>query len=105
MKENDVKKALHECVDGISCRDCLYDKKGCKQLFKDMLELLNSKDEEIEKLKEKDIPQKPIPIVDTRMKNRIISYKCPNCESSDLGNNEYRFDRCEYCGQALEWGE
>ena len=51
---------------------------------------------------EKQIPKKPIPIR-TEYDNRIITYGCPNCKHQDLGNNEYKFDRCEVCGQALDW--
>ena len=55
---------------------------------------------------EKQIPKKAIPIFDNRCDTtRVISYMCPTCETMDLGNNEYRFNCCEECGQKLEWGE
>ena len=53
---------------------------------------------------EKQIAKKPIPLIG-RYTRRIISFMCPNsdCNAEDLGNNEYRFDVCECCGQALDW--
>ena len=53
---------------------------------------------------DKQILQKPLPVRDLRS-CRIISFRCPNCQSDFLGQNEYRLDRCEYCGQALDWSE
>ena len=53
---------------------------------------------------EKQIPKKPLPVREVRS-GRIISFTCPNCNHTDLGNNEYRFCCCECCGQALDWGE
>lgn len=53
---------------------------------------------------EKQIPKKPLPIRDVRS-GRIVSFTCPNCNHTDLGNNEYRFNCCEDCGQALDWSD
>ena len=53
---------------------------------------------------EKQIPKKPIPQKDKIM-GHIVSFTCPNCGGEDLGNNEYRFECCENCGQALDWGD
>jgi hypothetical protein len=55
---------------------------------------------------EKQIPKRAIPIRANRGNDkRIISYKCPNCDNDCLGNNEYHFNCCEDCGQAIDWGE
>ena len=35
----------------------------------------------------------------------VANFSCPNCGAPDLGNNEYRFDCCENCGQKLDWEE
>jgi hypothetical protein len=53
---------------------------------------------------EKQIPKKPIPIFGT-YSNTVISCTCPNCGHKDLGNNEFEYDYCESCGQALDWGD
>ena len=53
---------------------------------------------------EKQIPKKPIPTIGKHTKT-IIYFSCPNCGASDLGNNEYRFNCCENCGQKLNWEE
>lgn len=53
---------------------------------------------------EKQIPKKPIPQKDKIM-GHIVSFTCPNCGGKDLGNNEYRFECCENCGQALDWSD
>lgn len=53
---------------------------------------------------EKQIPKKPLPEREVRS-GRIVSFTCPNCNHTDLGNNEYRFSCCENCGQALDWSD
>ena len=53
---------------------------------------------------EKQIPKKPIPIYSNLYPFHLVTHKCPNCKTDDLGNNEYRFNYCEECGQALDWG-
>jgi hypothetical protein len=53
---------------------------------------------------EKQIPKKPIPKLD-KVWERVISYTCPTCGNGCLGNCEYIFDCCEYCGQALDWSD
>ncbi len=52
---------------------------------------------------EKQIKKQPLPQIDMRF-GRVVSYKCPNCKSDFLGQNEYKFECCENCGQALDWG-
>lgn len=39
-------------------------------------------------------------------KKFFLYYECPNekCENP-LGNGEDKYDYCENCGQALDWGE
>lgn len=60
----------------------------------------------LSKALEKQIAKRPIPNVDKYTQTIIVSFSCPNpnCDNNDLGNNEYRFDCCEVCGQKLEWG-
>ena len=55
----------------------------------------------------KQIPKRPIPNIDNYTKSRVVSFSCPNphCDNNNLGNNEYRFDCCEVCGQKLNWEE
>ena len=50
---------------------------------------------------EKEVPKKPTFI------EKTFDYKCPNenCPNDMLGNGEYAFDRCEVCGQKIDWGE
>jgi hypothetical protein len=56
---------------------------------------------------EKQIPKKPIPMIDKRTGKRVVSWRCPNpnCDNNCLGGNEYQFDCCEVCGQKLDWEE
>ena len=53
---------------------------------------------------EKQIPKKPLPEREVRS-GRIVSFTCPNCNHKDLGNNEFRFNHCEDCGQAIDWSD
>ena len=57
------------------------------------------------KLLELQIPKRPIPIIDKYTRTRIVSWSCPNhnCDNNCLGGNEYQFDRCEVCGQKIDW--
>ena len=53
---------------------------------------------------EKQLPKKPLPIFVIKGKReRLVSYQCPSCENSSLGNGEYRNKYCENCGQKLDW--
>ena len=58
--------------------------------------------EECREAVEKQTPKKPIPLIDQTF-GRIYSFMCPYCNYEGLGNNEYRFARCENCGQKLSW--
>ena len=53
---------------------------------------------------ERFIPKKPIPLKDNYT-GKIVSYGCPNCNNTDLGNNEFKNKHCENCGQALDWSD
>ena len=53
---------------------------------------------------EKQIPKKPIPLKDNYT-GKIVSYGCPDCNNTDLGNNEFKNKYCENCGQALDWSD
>lgn len=55
-----------------------------------------------EKAMSKQIPKRPLPQIDVRS-GRIVSHCCPNCKTDFLGQNEYIFNCCENCGQALDW--
>lgn len=62
--------------------------------------------ERIKEALEKQTQKKPIPkYVMIGKEKRLVSYKCPCCDNETLGNNEYKFDCCEDCGQALNWEE
>lgn len=68
-------------------------------------DLMLAIDMAIEALK-KQIPIKPLPqYITTGLEKRLVSYKCPCCGNSSLGNNEYKFNCCEECGQALDWSD
>lgn len=51
----------------------------------------------------KQIPRKPIPEY-SKAFGLVLHHSCPNCKNSGLGKGN-RFSHCEYCGQALDWGE
>ena len=59
----------------------------------------------LSKALEKQIPQRPMGNVAAIFSTRIVSFSCPNhnCTKDNLGNNKYRFDCCEVCGQKLDW--
>ena len=61
----------------------------------------------LSKALEKQIPKRPMPIVDNYMRKRVVSFSCPNpnCNNNSLGGNEYQFDCCEVCGQKLDWSD
>ena len=48
------------------------------------------------------IPKEPIPKID-KLWDRVVSWTCPTCGNGCLGNNEFKFDCCEDCGQKLDW--
>ena len=57
---------------------------------------------------EKQIPKKPIRHYEIIGRQCILTgCECPNenCNNHSLGNNEYQFDCCECCGQALDWSD
>lgn len=72
--------------------------------LKVILNCVTQQQKEIDRLNEKEKPKMPIPVKDDLM-GRLVSTTCPNCNPKDLGNNEHRFNRCEECGQALDWSE
>jgi hypothetical protein len=59
----------------------------------------------LSKALEKQIPKRPMINVDELFSTRVVSFSCPNhnCTNDNLGNNKYRFDCCEVCGQRLDW--
>lgn len=91
--------------------ECKYALEEAQQLRNEMWELNQiCRDytslgtvEELKEAKEKQIAKKPIPKKDVT-ENRIITYICPTCNRDYLGQNEYKLDYCEYCGQKLDWG-
>ena len=56
----------------------------------------------LSKALEKQIPKKPKPKIDL-LWDRVVSWSCPTCSNGCLGNNEFKFNCCEDCGQALDW--
>ena len=88
----------------ITCEECLH-RVVCPICFsyKDVLNVKNYCKHFVDKSAfEKQIPKKPIE--DGYFAEPCA---CPNCggDVTNMADNDYHFQYCHYCGQALDWSD